>query len=409
MSIVGSGSLYLRGQEDNKSIAFEMYENVTGSNISLHELSELASLTGSPELGQGMSEFYGFQNQAPPETVTTSGVTSVSSGAATFNGSVTVASGGVTSRGFKWMSGNQSVATLISSGTEVTAGSGIGSFSVSQGGLSASTGYSYVAWAQNEAGRTYAGARTYFGTLARYTFSFTHSGYFCGAECNLERTNTATVDEGATATVYMSTPSLVGYCFSNCTSVQPSQIQGQYSSITNYPQGGNTWGYYVQKTGMNSNASGTANAYVGSASNYACACEICTDYTSSPTPFPFASNMCSRSCAWVTGNNLDGNDQLVFWLNKNAPSGNINDYFAGCGLDTPNFPFYGICLNGAGGQYRFCHSQQQVCYGESFIAGQSTSYGAKRGSGFRYKHIDHGPFTNTPSSDIRLKTNINYL
>ena len=46
MPVVGSGSLFLRGQEDNKSIAFEVFGNVTGSNITLHELSNLADLTG---------------------------------------------------------------------------------------------------------------------------------------------------------------------------------------------------------------------------------------------------------------------------------------------------------------------------------------------------------------------------
>ena len=133
MPVVGSGSLFLIGQEDNKSIAFEVFGNVTGSNITLHELSNLADLTGS---NQGMSEFFGYQNQAPPETVTTDAVSNVGSTQGRFNGTVSVASGGVTSRGFKWMSGNQSTSTLISSGTEQTAGSGIGSFNYTKTGLS---------------------------------------------------------------------------------------------------------------------------------------------------------------------------------------------------------------------------------------------------------------------------------
>lgn len=399
MPIVGSGSLYLRGQEDNKSIAFEMYENVTGSNISLHELSELASLTGSPELGQGMSEFYGFQNQAPPETVTTSAVTSVSSGAATFNGSVTVASGGVTSRGFKWMSGNQSVSTLISSGTEVTSGSGVGSFSKAQSGLSTSTGYSYVAWAENEAGRTYAGARVYFSTLARYTYTFTQNYQSYGIPEELAGTRTSTVDAGQTATVNYSMPSLTGFCYCSGIGFTSCCICGQYNNVVCYGAG-NTLGFYIQKASMNSNASGCYNSYFqgGCQDQIACACQIEVVYNATDSiQFPNCNWMCSYTCGWVPApNKLDSRDTVIFWINKNTPDGSIQAHFAGCGLTNQNMNTSQVNTNGNPTGNIVKGNIPQISSGEYVVAGASDRYGGKRCfPGFGYRGQDFGPFYKT--------------
>jgi hypothetical protein len=396
MPIVGSGSLYLRGQEDNKSIAFEMYENVTGSNISLHELSELASLTGSPELGQGMSEFYGFQNQAPPESVTTSAVSGVSSGAATFNGVVNTASGGVTSRGFKWMSGNQSVGTLISSGTEVTAGSGLGSFSKAQSGLSTSTGYSYVAWAENEAGRTYAGSRIYFGTLARYTYTFAQNYQSYGIPDGMAGTKSATVDQGQTATVNFSEPSCTGFCFDEGVCFCQNCICGQYNNVVCYGPGNNL-GFYIQKASMNSNAAGCYNYYFQGGQctdNCACACQIDAGYNATDASQPNYGWMCTYSCGWVPApNKLDGRDALVFWINKNTPDGSTSAYFAGCGLTTQSVSTWQVNTFGTPTGYVVRGNIPQISSGEYVKVGTSHRFGSKRCfPGFSYRGEQFGPF-----------------
>ena len=385
MSIVGSGSLYLRGQEDNKSIAFEMYENITGSNISLHELSELASLTGSPELGQGMSEFYGFQNQAPPETVTTSAVTSVSSGAATFNGSVTVASGGVTARGFKWMSGNQSVATLISSGTQTVNGSGIGSFTHAQSGLATSTGYSYVAWAENEAGRTYAGVRTYFATLARYTFTFTQNDTFTSpGQAGVGGTRTSTVDQGQTATVDYSVGSNIGGCFTNSINLCNACIVGPYNTTSIYPTG-QTFGYYVQRASMNSDSSAcTSQNFTNASLSF-----VYDEPTSTFTHCVSSTWACMR---WNTYYNAPStkDDRLdeSFWFLRNgnpeSTGGDCFDVSFNCGWEIPDTN-PGYC-------YRDCQSFN-VRPGQSYVMGVHTRYGLRPGIGFSYSGISFGPFS----------------
>lgn len=411
MPIVGSGSLYLRGQEDNKSIAFEMYENVTGSNISLHELAILAEMS-APD---AMSEFYGFQNQAPPETVTTSAVSSVSSGAATFNGSVTVASGGVTARGFKWMSGNQSVATLAASGTEVVKGSGIGSFSHTQSGLATATGYSYVAWAENEAGRTYAGARTYFATLNRFTYTFTQNrefGFVPGGyptSC-LTGTKSSTVDQGSTATVNFSIQSVVGACFTNCMCINTNCLSGQYSSATCYPSTGLNWGVYFQKTNMNGNASGAYTpSFLSGPNTTFFACTICTEGCYSYTQF---NNNIGFKGYQNSPSNYDSGDSLTFWISKNSAEGSIATYQSGCGLSTRRLHNYEINQNGDPGYFQTSQTfnSGQIPAGQNLIAGISEQWGNRRGLGFSYRGADLGPWTTqAPGSDIRLKTNINYL
>lgn len=402
MPIVGSGSLYLRGQEDNKSIAFEMYENVTGSNISLHELSELASLTGSPELGQGMSEFYGFQNQAPPETVTTSGVSSVSSTTAVFNGSVTVASGGVTARGFKYMSGNQSVATLIASGTERVAGSGVGSFSYTQTGLAVGTAYSYVAWAENEAGRTYAGARTYFGTLQRYTYTFTNnaSNYYpsypsCLCAC-LKGTKSATVDQGQTATVHFTLPSCIAYCWGNAACVCNNYICGQYNAAGACAAGGIYFGTYYQKASMNSNASG-CYCYSNGPSPNDCQQynELCVNSQMEPY---LSKRMCYRTCVWQNTGNSDPADAINIWFERNQSSFSWEAWNAN-GVGTVQSSSWQIQRTGQPGSYRQGELVNCINTGQSVIGGVTDRHGSSRfpSQGFQYRYDDIGPWTNTCS------------
>ena len=401
MPIVGSGSLFLRGQADNKSIAFEMYGNVTGSTISLHTLATLAEMS-APD---AMSEFYGYANQAPPETVTTSAVSSVSSGQATFNGSVTVASGGVTSRGFRWMSGNQSVGTLIASGTEKTAGSGIGSFSGAQSGLSAGTGYSYVAWAENEAGRTYAGVRTYFVTTSRYTLTGT-SNYSVSVPGGpaLSGVRTSTVDAGQTATVNWSDSSCVGSTFTNCRCVNPTQISGAYNNVACYPAGGTQWGFYIQKT-MNGNASVTFNGSTSSPSdtetyNDACAkWNVCQNNQ--------YQGICAKAFGWYNSPTCaDNGNEILFWLNMNADGAPSNSPFCTVSLSGWSLRCSGEPTNN---DYSYGSNMFNVRTGCSFSAGAHTKFGTRRGSpGFRYRGQSFGPYTN-PVSDIRLKTNINYL
>ena len=146
MTIPSSGPLNLRS-----TINQEINQNNTATNVSLRGLSAQASKS----IPDAMSEFYGYSSVTAP-AVTTVSATSIGTGSFTARGSCTVVAGGVTLRGFKWMAGNQSRTTLINSGNTTNAGSGTGSFSAGIGGLSHTTTYSYVAWAENAAGRTYA-------------------------------------------------------------------------------------------------------------------------------------------------------------------------------------------------------------------------------------------------------------
>ena len=146
MTIPSSGPLNLRA-----TINQEINQNNTDINVSLRGLSAQAQKS----IPDAMSEFYGYSSVTAP-AVSTVSATSIGTSSFTARGSCTVVAGGVTSRGFKWMSGNQSRTTLINSGNTVTAGSGTGSFSAGIGGLAHTTTYSYVAWAENAAGRTYA-------------------------------------------------------------------------------------------------------------------------------------------------------------------------------------------------------------------------------------------------------------
>ena len=146
MTIPSSGPLNLRA-----TINQEINQNNTATNVSLRGLSAQASKS----IPDAMSEFYGYSSVTAP-SVSTVSATSIGTSSFTARGSCSVIAGGVTARGFKWMSGNQSRTTLINSGNTTNAGSGTGSFSAGIGGLSHTTTYSYVAWAENAAGRTYA-------------------------------------------------------------------------------------------------------------------------------------------------------------------------------------------------------------------------------------------------------------
>lgn len=402
MPVVGSGSLFLRGQEDNKSIAFEVFGNVTGSNITLHELSNLADLTGS---NQGMSEFYGYQNQAPPETVTTDAVSNVSSTQGRFNGTVSVASGGVTSRGFKWMSGNQSTSTLISSGTEQTAGSGVGSFNYTKTGLSNSTGYSYIAWAENEAGRTYASSRVYFVTLARYTYTFTVNSNVSSPldPANLSGTKSSTVDAGSTATVNYSVNSRIAECFTNSAGgFNTPQIQGQYSSI-GCTGNGQTWGFCFRKTGMNANASGCYNGFISGANTTFWADPVCSNLTMGVSTYN-SNVVCGCYCGW-SPSSKDPRDTNRFWFNRNAGSFSWSGHYADQSLGSNKIETWQVQCTGTSSGAPATSYNKYLNSGQSVIAAESGQYGNK--SGFSIRGPEFGPVT--APSDIRLKNNINYL
>jgi len=379
MPIVGSGSLFLRGTEDNKSINFEMHGNVTGSNISLHQLALLAEMT-SPD---NMGEFYDFQNQAPPETVTTSAASSIGTTTATLNGSVT-ATGGVTSRGFKYMSGNQSQATVEASGTETTAGSGEGSFNKGISGLSINTTHTFVAWAENEAGRTY-GSKLTFSTLPQYTYTVTQQTFVSIGNTYYQSalgpsTRSGTAAQGGTATVNFTNGSRIGYRY-NHTPQQSISAQGPYNAF-NVQGAGNNYGWTVQKSGMNANASMTLNTGFGGAQENPYAIE------------PNADIYDNSNVSWIDmryrayynqSSQVDGNVNTRWYLlnNPSNPTAfNTFQYLAG----TPTLYGHGMPRTGpAGGGGFYQHQSFQVRPGQSWTAGEHTSYGNTAQNSYRYR------------------------
>jgi len=155
MAVPSSGQLRLRA---------DIYTEVnsapnSGNNISLHS----NAITAEFSTPDAMSEFYGYSAVVAP-TVSTVSATSVGNYSFTARGSCSAVAGGVDSRGFKYTSGNQSASWLASNGSTRTSGSGTGSFSSSITGLNHTTQYSYIAYAGNAAGTTYATNRLYATT-----------------------------------------------------------------------------------------------------------------------------------------------------------------------------------------------------------------------------------------------------
>lgn len=381
MPIVGSGSLFLRGGvEDNKSIAFEVFGNITGSNISLRQLALEADMTASAD--DPMSEFYNFQSLAPPETVTTSAASSIGTTTATLNGSVT-STGGVTSRGFKYMSGNQSQATVEASGTETTAGSGDGSFSKGLSGLSINVTYTFVAWAENAAGRTY-GTKTTFNTLPQYTYSVTQASFVGRTNTYYQSqlgpaNRTGTAAQGGTATANFTNGSRIGYRY-NHTAGNTVNAQGPYNAV-NF-QTGNNYGWTVQKSGMNANASMTLNTFFADAQENAYAIE------------PNADIFDNSNVSWIDmryrayynqSAQVDGNVNTRWYLlnNPSNPTAfNTFQYLAG----TPTLYGHGMPRTGpTGGGGYYQHQSFQVRPGQSWTAGEHTSYGNTAQNSYRYR------------------------
>jgi hypothetical protein len=123
--------------------------------------------------------------------VNSAAATSVASTSATLNGEVTFAGSQIatiTARGFKY-STNTSF-NPASEGTQVTAGTGSGSFNASASGLSSGTTYYYYAYATNSTGTTYSDVKQSFTTTSGVTVpslttptatSITHNSATLGA------------------------------------------------------------------------------------------------------------------------------------------------------------------------------------------------------------------------------------
>lgn len=412
MPVVGSGSLFLRGGvEDNKSIALEVFGNITGSNISLRQLALEADMTASSD--DPMSEFYNYQSLAAPETVTTSAASSIGSSTATLNGSVT-STGGVTSRGFKYMSGNQSQATVESSGTETTAGSGDGSFSSNLSGLSTNSTYTFVAWAENAAGRTY-GTKTTFSTLPTYTYTVTQANSISIQNTYWQpavgpATRTSTVAQGSTASAPFNISGRIGYMYENKPGNTSVNAQGPYTSV-NFTNGDSSspsqnWGWNVSKSGMNSNASMTLNSYFPGA-------QITNNGHNEPTSkqansTPFTNGVCYCRGGYYNSpsqktplHNLSVNESHYLLNNPSCPNvfNNYQNLADNVGHFHPQFT-----TSGDPGTWTKFRSFSVNA--NPWVAGVHTTWGNYGTGSYRFKGIAN--YYSSPS-DIRLKTNITYL
>ena len=166
MGVPSSGPIRLRGNGDGTGISEEINGNVTGSVISLRELSAEAGFS-SPDT---MREFYGYVDAVIP-SVTTNNNAAVSETTMTLNGNVTSDGGAsVTSRGFYFGTN-----PTYTSNTKVNVGSGTGAFSTTRTGLSNGTTYYRTAFAINSVGEGIGATKT--DTTQNPLISVTASSY----------------------------------------------------------------------------------------------------------------------------------------------------------------------------------------------------------------------------------------
>lgn len=144
MAVPSSGPLKLRGD-----INLEVNDNVTDTNVALHQLSIDAGFSTPDSMG----DFYGYTSVYAP-SVTTNAATSVTDTAMTLNGNVTDDGKENVSRGF-YHGTNSSTST---SNTKYTLGGtqSTGTFACTRTGLSYGTAYYFWAFACNSAGETIA-------------------------------------------------------------------------------------------------------------------------------------------------------------------------------------------------------------------------------------------------------------
>lgn len=158
MAVPSSGQLRLRGD-----IALEVYGNITGNNISLGTMSDLAGFS-SPD---AMSDFYGYSSSVAP-SVTTNAISNVAETSVTLNGNVTSDGGAtITERGFYF--GANSVSPT--NNTKYTVSGTTGAYTNNRTGLSASTTYYSWAFATNSKGTTY-GSRVQATTVSAFVPTF---------------------------------------------------------------------------------------------------------------------------------------------------------------------------------------------------------------------------------------------
>jgi hypothetical protein len=138
MAVPSSGELKLRAD-----IALEVDGDATGTNVSLGTLSNDAGFT-EPD---NMSEFYGYSSVTAP-SVSTEAASSVTASSMQLNGNVTAENGAtVTDRGFYFGTDSN-----YANNTKTSAGSGLGTYNLSQTSLTHSTTYYITAYAVNSAG-----------------------------------------------------------------------------------------------------------------------------------------------------------------------------------------------------------------------------------------------------------------
>ena len=162
MAVPSSGELRLRGD-----IALEVYGTVTGTNISLGTMSDIAGFA-APDT---MSEFYGWSNSVAP-SATTNSMTSITETSMTLNGNITSDGGAViTERGFYFGTNSASP----TNNTKYTVSGTTGAYSLGRSGLSAGTGYYSWAFATNSQGTTY-GSSVYAATIASFVPTYQNAG-----------------------------------------------------------------------------------------------------------------------------------------------------------------------------------------------------------------------------------------
>ena len=178
MAVPSSGPLRLRND-----INLEVNDNVTDTNVALHQLSIDAGFSTPDSMG----DFYGYTSVYAP-SVTTNAATSVTDTAMTLNGNVTDDGKENVSRGFY----HGTNGTTSTSNTKYTLGGtqSTGTFACTRTGLSYGTAYYFWAFACNSAGETIASRVQSNTAYPPYTPTNMTGGWVCtygsvGGTCNI--------------------------------------------------------------------------------------------------------------------------------------------------------------------------------------------------------------------------------
>jgi len=140
-----------------------MTKNQLGTGVDTALANRITGTDGWVSYVGLMDDFvFKYGTTVSPATIATNDASSVSLTSATFNGNITANGGAdVTDRGFVYSSTNTAPAVGGTGVTQVSSGSGTGSYNTTQSSLASSTTYYYQAYATNSSATSYGGVKSF--------------------------------------------------------------------------------------------------------------------------------------------------------------------------------------------------------------------------------------------------------